>query len=351
MVSIVPGTLQQELIALPGWRIVRAERGGLPGCSLIVPTYERPAALPALLTALGALPDPPEEVVIVDGSPHWRTGNAVLGWAGDRALPFDLVYARAPRGLTRQRNAGIDLCAGAYVFFLDDDALPEPGYFNAIRRAFEGNPEVGGIGGAIVNQMDRPISRRWRIRLALGLAPCVEPGVYHACGASTPRGLLKPFTGLREVDLLPGCAFAFRREVLDEFRFSEFFAGYSQGEDVEMSLRVGRQWKLASCGEARVAHDPAAGGRPGGFSKGRMEVRNRYFIWKRHVPHPRLLDGARFWGDVAFLCAMDAARLAFGHGCGVAAAAVECVVAPPRYVEPVAQRRYRLDESTSKVKS
>ncbi len=317
----------------------------MPGCSLIVPTYQRPAAVPALLTALAALPDPPEEVVIVDGSPHPRTGSASLEWAGNRTLPFDLVYARAPRGLTRQRNAGIDICAGEYVFFLDDDALPEPGYFNAVRHAFEGNPELGGVGGAIVNQMDRPISRRWRIRLALGLAPRVEPGVYHPCGTSTPRGLLKPFAGLREVDLLPGCAFAFRREVLDEFHFSEFFAGYSQGEDVEMSLRVGRRWKLAICGNARVVHKPAAEGRPGGFAKGRMEVRNRYFVWKRHVSHPRVLDRARFCGDVAFLCLMDAARFDLAHGCGVLFAAAVCLVAPPRYVEPPARRRYRLVEA------
>ena len=140
--------------------------------------------------------------------------------------------------------------------------------------------------------------------------------------------------------MLPGCAFAFRREVLDEFRFSEFFAGYSQGEDLEMSLRVGRRWKLASCGEARVVHNEARGRAAGGFAKGRMEVRNRYFIWKRHVPHPRVLDRARFWADMVFLLVMDVARVALAHGCGVVVAAAGCLVAPPRYAEPPVRRRY-----------
>jgi hypothetical protein len=90
----VPETLSQELKALPGWRMARSQGGGLPGCSLIVPTYERPSAVPALLTALAALPDPPEEVVIVDGSPHACTGSAASEWAGGRGVPFDLVYAR-----------------------------------------------------------------------------------------------------------------------------------------------------------------------------------------------------------------------------------------------------------------
>lgn len=347
------------MTVLSGWRVPRAEVRALAGCTLVIPTYERPDEALALVSTLAALPDPPEEVVVVDGSPHDRTGRGVAEWARRRRLPFDLVYARAPRGLTRQRNAGIDLCRGAYVFFLDDDATPEAGYFTAIRRAFESHPGLGAVGGAVVNQMDRPLSRRWRLRLALGLAPRVAPGVYHPCGTSTPRALLKPFAGLRAVDVLPGCAFAFRREVLDEIRFSEFFAGYSQGEDMEMSLRAGRRWKLALCGEARVVHHEAPAGRPGSFAKGRMEVRNRYFIWKRYAPDARPADRFRFWADLVFIFLMDVAWFAVRpwhpgfarHAGGVAAGVLGCVFAPPRYTEPPVRRHYSLAESSQSYAS
>lgn len=338
--------------SLPGWRVPRSLAGGLPDCSLVVPTYQRPGEVIALLGALLAIPDPPVEAVIVDGTPGDAVESRVFGWVDGRPLPFDLVYVRSPKGLTRQRNAGIDISSHQYVFFLDDDAIPLAGYFTEMRRVFEEDREraIGALGGAIVNQMNKPLNRRWRIRLALGLVPRVEPDTYHPSGTSTPRGLLQPFSGLRPVDVLPGCAFTFRREVLDRLRFSEFFAGYAQGEDLEMSLRVGRHWKLMSCGDARVLHNTAAGGRPSSFAKGRMEVRNRYFIWKRYAADARPLDRLRFWSDLVFLFVMDALWFlarpwrprTLAHGLGVLSAALECAVAPPRYEEPPARRRYTL---------
>lgn len=341
-----------NLITLRGWRAGGSGRGALHQCSLIVPTYRRPADLIALLEALASIPDPPQETVVVDGTPEVYVETAVADWVREKRLPFDLVYVASPKGLTRQRNIGIDISGGRYVFFLDDDAVPLPGYFTAVRRVFEEDREgrVGGVGAAIVNQIDRPIPRRWRIRLKLRLVPSVQPDMYHHSGTSTPRGLLKPFAGTRQVDLLPGCAFAFRREVFDQERFSEFFDGYAQGEDLEMSLRVGRNWKLVSCGDARVMHHAAPGGRPSSFEKGRMEVRNRFFIWKRYSAGAPWNDRARFWADLLFLFIMDAAWFcarpwrprALAHGFGVIGAAIECLAAPPRYTEPPPQRRYEL---------
>ena len=333
---------------LPAWRVARGLAGGLAGCSLVIPTYNRPREVAELLAALARLPDPPEEAVVVDATPQDAAERLLAGWSARTPLPFDLVYVRAPRGLTRQRNAGIDIARGDYVFFLDDDAVPLAGYFSAIHGAFEGDPGTGGVGGAIVNQMDRPLNLRWRVRFAVGLAPRVAPDMYHPSGTSTPRALLKPFAGVRPVDVLPGCAFAFRRAVLDEHRFSEFFQGYSQGEDLEMSLRVGRRWNLVSCGDARVVHNAAPGGRPASYTKGRMEVRNRYFIWKRYSAGAAPADRIRFWADLCFLLAMDLAAFcrwpwrcgALAHGAGVLRAMLGCLARPPRYEEPPARRRY-----------
>jgi GT2 family glycosyltransferase len=347
------------MTALRGWRLPRALPGALADCSLVVPTYQRPEDLTTLLEALAALADPPAEMVIVDGTPGTHVEAAITAWARGRQLRFDLVYASSPKGLTRQRNVGIDLSSHPYVFFLDDDAVPLAGYFTGIRRVFAEDREhrVGAVGGAIVNQINRAIPRRWRLRLALGLVPRVEPGTYHHSGTSTPRGLQKPFTGTKPVDVLPGCAFAFRREVLEQERFSEFFDGYSQGEDLEMSLRVGRRWKVISSGDARVIHKPAAGGRPGSFAKGRMEVRNRFFIWKRYSSNAPLVDRARFWSDLLFLFVMDAVwfcarpwRLrVLAHGFGILCAAAECLVSPPRYEQPPARRTYELNAARESV--
>jgi GT2 family glycosyltransferase len=349
-----PGAMER----LRGWRIAGSAPGALRGASLIVATYKRPDEVIDLLTTLLSQvdlihPDTPDEVVIVDGSPSDALGTRLFKWAGNRDLPFDLAYVRSPAGLTRQRNAGIDVSRGFYVFFLDDDSEPLPGYFREMHRVFtqDQGGRIGALGGSVLNEMDKPIPRRWRWRLRLGLTPPVPPMTYHASGTSTPKGLMKQFHGVRPVDVLPGCAFTFRREVFSGHRFSGFFNGYSQGEDLEMSLRVGREWDVMCCGDAHMLHHPAASGRPASFAKGRMEIRNRFFIWKRHAKHAAVIDRLRFWLDAWFLMAMDLAWFcrrpskphSLAHAAGVLWAAVECVFSPPRYQEPPARPVYAVN--------
>ncbi|HEY7862757.1 MAG TPA: glycosyltransferase family 2 protein, partial [Thermoanaerobaculia bacterium] len=261
-----------------GWRIGDAGAGALPGCSLVVPTYRRPAEIVRLLEVVAALDEPPAEVVVVDGSPEADSESAVRSWAQSRELPFQLGYVRTPPGLTFQRNVGIDASRGDLVFFLDDDCHPRPGYFREVRRLFQGDTEarVGAVAGSIENEMGLPLDLRWRLRRALRLLPGnLESGRWDPIASSAPRSLVPLFSGARETDILPGCAMTFRRIVLEAERFSGFFAGYAQGEDLEISMRVRRCWKVLWSGDARVVHDHAPGGRPDAFAKGRMEVRNR----------------------------------------------------------------------------
>jgi GT2 family glycosyltransferase len=341
-----------ENCLLPGWHIPAKASGAFADCSLIVATYKRPDETMILVKALAERSDVPAEIVIADGCPEMNLGQRLASWMAEAAMPFDLVYVQCPAGLTRQRNIGIDLSTRKYVFFLDDDSLPLDNYFLEVRRTFDDDSErkIGAVGGLVVNELDRPISGRWKLRLALGIVPKVQPMTYAPCGTSTPKGLLSRFRGVQRVDVLPGCAFAFRREVLEQHRFSSFFDGYSQGEDLEMSLRVAADWTVVCCGDAQVLHHPASAGRPLSFAKGRMEVRNRFFIWKRHRPATQVIDRLRFWADIALLVIFDVLHLLrrpwrashLMHAAGLLRGACECVLTPPCYPEPVAHKEYRL---------
>jgi len=355
-VTAMENTTPNDLTKLAGWRLPSQDsRGALNDCSLIIATYRRPAEVIQLLGKIDALADVPGEIVIVDGSPEETLGREARSWGAARRLRFDLVYVRSPKGLTLQRNVGIDISTRDFLFYLDDDAAPLEGYFPNMRRAFESRQDrpVGGVGGSAINEMDRPINRRWRLRLALGLVPPVEPMIYHDCGTSTPTGRIKPFTGVRPVDCMPGAGFALRREVTKTMRFSEFFYGYAYGEDIEMALRVKSKWEVVWSGDARYEHHQAPGGRPTSFSKGRMEVRNRYFIWRRHRPGASLFNRLRFYSDLAFLFLMDLAWFAvrpwklhaLAHALGLAAGGVETLIRPPRFKEPPARRRYEMESA------
>jgi len=337
---------------LPGWRLPAKGSGAFDDCSLIVATYKRPEETMLLVKALAHRSDVPAEIVIADGSPEMNLGRRLASWMAEDVAPFDLVYVQCPAGLTRQRNIGIDLSTRKYIFFLDDDSLPLDNYFFEIRKAFSDDTErkIGAVGGSVVNELDRPISGRWKLRLALGIVPKVQPMTYAPCGTSTPKGLLRRFSGVRRVDVLPGCAFAFRRQVLEQHRFSSFFDGYSQGEDLEMSLRVAAAWTVVCCGDAEVLHYAAPAGRPPSFAKGRMEVRNRFFIWRRHRPATRAIDRLRFWSDIALLVIFDILNFFrrpwrtsnLSHAAGLLRGACECVLAPPRSPEPAAHKEYSL---------
>jgi GT2 family glycosyltransferase len=338
---------------LVGWRREAQSPCFLDDCCLVIPTYQRPEETLRLLDRLMAVADPPGEVVIVDGSADDRTAHGVGNWLQGRPHPFDLAYVRSPAGLTRQRNVGIDASSRRFVFFLDDDCLPESGYFEAIRRVFveDSGGAVGAVCGSIINEMGRPTSLRWRIRFLLGLVPRNgKPGKYYPTATSVPISLTAPFAGVRAVDILPGGASAYRRDVFTAARFSLFFDGYAQGEDVEMSLRIGGSWKLLWCGDAHLGHYHAPAGRPNAVQKGRMEVRNRFFIWKRHTPAAQLRDRLRFWSDIGYIFAYDLAASvvrpkrswSIRHALGVLRGAAECLTAPPRYEEPPARKEYEL---------
>ncbi len=332
----------KPLTMLRGWRTGSYGAGALTDCNLVIPTYRRPHTVKKLLAHLVSLPDRPAEVVVVDGSPDDATQELLSRWAPGTALPFVLLYVRSPAGLTRQRNVGIDASAGEFVFFLDDDCFPQPGYFRAIRQVFIRDlaGKVGAVAGSLVNEMNKPLSLRWRARLALGLAPRHgEPGRFYPTATSVPRAIATPFTGTRVTDTLPGAAFAVRRNALQQQRFSLFFDGYSQGEDLEMSLRLRRDWQLLWCGDAHAIHDQEPAGRPAGGAKGRMEIRNRYFIWERYSRTSR----ARLWADFAFIFGCDLLSGCGAHALGVARGALECLGNPPRYTEPPARREYQFE--------
>jgi hypothetical protein len=192
--------------------------------------------------------------------------------------------------------------------------------------------------------------RRWRLRLRLGLVAPVEPGRLAPTATSVPWSIAGRFQGTREVDMVPGGASAWRREVFDAHRYSRFFDGYAQGEDLEMSLRIGRSWRLLWCGDARVLHAHAGGGRPQPRRKGQMEVRNRFFIWKRHLPSVPVAERIRFWMDIGFVAACDIGEFLLGrgtatlrHAVGVLEGAWSCWIDPPRCEEPQARPEYRVE--------
>ena len=342
---------------LSGWISLPTLPDGREACSLIIPTFKRKQKLIHLLQCLADIPDFPHEVIVVDGTPGRDVEAPLEDWLKTVDLPYCLKYIRTPTGLTLQRNIGLDACQGNIIFFLDDDCVPLPGYFDEINQVFKNDisGEVGAVCGSLINEMGKPLALRWRIRMAIGLVPKNgESGKYYPTATSLPRSLVSPFSGVHAVDIVPGGAVAYRHEIFDDLRFSEFFQGYSQGEDVEMSRRIARTRKLLWCGDAHAIHSHASDGRPNAYKKGRMEVYNRFFIWRRYTPNPNLQTQVQFWLDILLLIVFDFSSFIFHplqlpsleHAIGILKGIFECIFVPPMYLEPEIINKHRINFET-----
>jgi len=93
---------------------------------------------------LSQQPPPAHVVVVVD---HNEALQAEL--ASTFADPRVTVMANpSERGLSHARNAGVEHCTTPFVAFVDDDAIPDPGWLAGLRAALAGDDVVAAGGHA-----------------------------------------------------------------------------------------------------------------------------------------------------------------------------------------------------------
>lgn len=245
----------------------------------VVATRNRPRELRRLVASLREQDPLPDGAVVVDASDG---EPEMLPEADGPAMEVRHVRHGEPSAAA-QRNRGVGLVPADadLIGFLDDDAVLEPGALRAMRSFWRSAP--GDLGGAAFNLANHPpqlwaAAKRSGPLDALGVYPS-RPGEVARSGWGGMHGRVERD---RYVEWLPSGAAVWRREILEREGFDEFFAGYSYLEDLEFSYRVGREWRLAIVSDAEYRHLPAEEGRPPAYRFGRMEVRNRLYIVRKH---------------------------------------------------------------------
>ena len=92
--------------------------------SIVIPTYRREAVLVDTVRSLLALPEPADEIVVVDQTPRHEeaTERAFEEWSGAGSVR----RLRLPRpSIPRAMNRGLIEARGEIILFLDDDIVPE----------------------------------------------------------------------------------------------------------------------------------------------------------------------------------------------------------------------------------
>jgi glycosyltransferase involved in cell wall biosynthesis len=120
----------------PGSPAVSRPASSAVRLSVVVTTYEWPAALDAVLRALADQSDPDFEVVVADDGSGPETADVVRRWSALFADRLSHVW-QPDEGyrLARVRDLGAAAARGAYLVFIDGDCIPRRHFIAAVRRA------------------------------------------------------------------------------------------------------------------------------------------------------------------------------------------------------------------------
>jgi GT2 family glycosyltransferase len=118
-----------------------------PSISVLVSTRDRPEHVVACARAILATPDSDFELVVVDQSSAPAAEAAQREVGADARLRW---VTSNTRGLSASRNVGLKATRAPLIAFTDDDCRVGPEWVGSMRRAFERDPSVAGLFGAVL---------------------------------------------------------------------------------------------------------------------------------------------------------------------------------------------------------
>lgn len=265
-------------------------------CSIVIATRHRPDPLRDTLSSITHETKLPREIIIVDSSLDAATRAVCESFVS--CLPIRYVPISV-RSSARQRNAGAQLIRSPILVFLDDDVLLEPEFLERLLEPLVNDASgcIGGVGGTIVNELlpMYSILNRKVMEFFVGVSlrdiggKVVGPAVQFAYGDIG--------SGLRDVDVVSTCACAYRKSVFDRYGFADSFEGYSFMEDVHLSCRVRRDYRLLQVGGARLRHLGLGTRRRSDWvAHGESRLLNRHFVMTDAMGKDRPLDVLRLLG-------------------------------------------------------
>lgn len=251
--------------------------------SVIIPTLNRPEDLDRCLASIMTQTMLPSEVIVVDQSDDERTRDLVENYRqkSGQGLP-DFVYAHLEqKSSARARNHGIKLAAGDFVGFIDDDIILDPQYFENIIKYFN-DPLVGGVAGNVKNPV-LMLGFKSRVRKLISRIFLIN----HFNGRMTASGFGFPIferhlDHVAQVELFSGYSMIFRRELITENPFDDWFEGYSFREDVDVSYRISAKAKLLQVPDAKFYHNHSSVSRTPLRVLRKMQWRNFKYVFIKH---------------------------------------------------------------------
>ena len=266
--------------------------------SAIAPTRNRARTFKRMLESLAQQSAQPVEMIVVDASEDGET--AELCRASVPGLATRICYHKAHvAGAIEQRNQAMSYAAQETILFHDDDILFEPECVVRLWEALNNDESLGGVNALITNQKYFPPGTvsRTLFRILHGrreesyAGKCIGPAFNLL---PEDRDDLPPVV---EVEWLNTTCTLYRRKALPRPPFitehigRQIYLPAFPLEDMTLSLRVRKHWKLANARTAKIFHDSQSGTHKSNIaSMSRMELLNRHYVMTRLLERRRFRD-------------------------------------------------------------
>ena len=148
--------------------------------SVVLCSHARPDYLAVCLAALAAQQDGQAEILMVDSASPPGPAERIAALAAQ----YGARLVRTDRaGLSLARNLGLAAASGAWVAYLDDDAVPAPDWQARLLARIASLPAtIGVVGGRIMPRWEAPLPAWWPKGLR-GVLTIVE---WEGCGEVGP---------------------------------------------------------------------------------------------------------------------------------------------------------------------
>lgn len=251
--------------------------------TLIIPTYKRSEVLRRTIESISQQDYQPNEIIVVDATEpfacmatEWK--NKFLN------LKSEVLYFPAvTKGAAAQRNYAVSFAKNEVLGFSDDDILLEEGCIRNLWIALTKQDDCGGVNAMMINQSFHELGKASRI-----FYDFLNPEKFDSYAGKVFGPAIAFYPKLSdsppdyvEVDWLNSCLVFYKKEALPNPVFDEHFTGYSLGEDLAVSLKVAKNWKLFTVQTARIFHDSQPGDHKSNLKAfSEMDLVNRFYVMK-----------------------------------------------------------------------
>ena len=244
---------------------------------IVIPTRNRIKELTNTLNFLESNKFFFKKIVIVDSS-NLEIKDQIKKKVKKYRANIELVNSEPSTCI--QRNVGFNFIKKSkYIMFLDDDNNFYSDAFYKMQNFLNNNKDFVGVA---FNQVYK--ERKNILEVLKKNYITNKIGIYNLDnGEFSPSGWQSRFINFENdkiVQWLPTRAVIYRSKVVKKIRFDEKLGVYGYLEDLDFSLQLKKKGNLMVCGDAKYKHDQSIN-RPG-FQFGKKELRNRYYIVKKH---------------------------------------------------------------------